>query len=86
MFRGIKNTYKKSEAAVIVENLLQLRKTEGAFYGDPASEANNLIKFVYEKNPERFNGNRGLRPHKLTFAVQALANALKRHLRIRAIL
>jgi len=77
MFRGIKNTYKKSEAAVIVENLLQLRKTEGAFYGDPASEANNLIKFVYEKNPERFNGNRGLRPHKLTFAAQALANALK---------
>lgn len=77
MFRGIKNTYKKSEAAVIIQNLLQLRKNEGAYYNDPASEANSLIKSIYEKAPERFNGNRGLRPHKLSFAAQALAHGLK---------
>ncbi len=77
MFQGIKNTYKKSEAAVIVQNLLQLRKNEGGYYGDPASEATNLVKSVYEVTPELFNGKRGLRPHKLSFAAQALAYGLK---------
>lgn len=76
MFGGIKNTYKKSEAAAIVQNLLQIRKDEGAYHGEPAADANSLIRAVYERTPERFNGKRGLRPHKLSFAAQGFAYGL----------
>lgn len=76
MLRGIKDTYKKSEADVIVQNLLQLRIDEGSFYDDAAKSANFLIKPVWEKSPEYYDGKRGQRPHKLSFAASAFANAI----------
>lgn len=77
MFKGIKDTWKKSEAAVIVQNLLQMQYDAGRFGDDPASSANTLIASLWDKTPHRFDGRFGQRPHKLSVAAAAFANAIR---------
>jgi hypothetical protein len=76
MFKAIKNTYKKSEAAVIVQNLLEMQYNAGIFTEDPHKSANTLIQSAWDKNPHLYDGRFGQRPHKLPFAIHALANAI----------
>lgn len=58
LFSGIKNTYQKSIAAVVVQNLLEHQAKAGIFDGDPASVANKLVAEVWDHKPDIFNGTR----------------------------
>ena len=73
LFGGIKSNYKKSEAAVVVQNLLERYEL---FDLNPASMANKLVAALWEEKPDIFNGKFGQRPHKLTVAAAALANGI----------
>ncbi len=74
---GVKNTFKKSEAAVVVQNLLEMLANTGMFSGDPAATGNTLIASVWDKAPHLFDGRFGQRPHKLSVAAAALADAIE---------
>lgn len=76
LFRGIKNTFKKSEAAVVVQNLLEMQAKTGVFELDPASTATKLVDAVWTESPQIFDGRFGQRPHKLTVAAAAFAHAI----------
>lgn len=78
LLRGVKNTYKKSEAAVIVQNLLEMQAKMGMLDLDPASTANKLIEEVWSESPHLFDGRFGQRPHKLSVAAAAFARAVDR--------
>jgi len=77
LFSGIKNTYKKSEAAVVIWNLLEHQANVGLFNQDPAKLANKLVENVWESKPDIFGGKFGQRPHKLAVAAFALANGIE---------
>lgn len=78
LFSGIKNTYKKSEAAVVVQNLLAHQARAGLFDLDPANTATQFVEFAWNQDPDMFNGKFGQRPHKITVAAFALANIIAR--------
>ena len=75
LFSGIKNTYKKSEAAVLIEKLAEHQNRLGTF-GFEAMEdpkfchnfANLLITNIWETKPDVYNGKFGQRPHKIAVA------------------
>jgi hypothetical protein len=73
---NIKSTYRKSEAAVVVQNLLEHQAKGGWFDMDPASLANRLVAAVWEQKPDVFGGKFGQRPHKITVAASALASGI----------
>ncbi len=77
LFSGIKSTYKKSEAAVVVQNLLEHQANVGLFDLDPAKLANKLVEIVWDSKPDVFDGKFGQRPHKITVAASALANGIE---------
>lgn len=77
LFSGIKSTYKKSEAAVVVQNLLEHQANVGLFDLDPAKLANKLVEIVWDTKPDVFDGKFGQRPHKITVAASALANGIE---------
>lgn len=72
MFGGIKNNWKKSEAAVFIQNLFEGLQQQGMFPGNPAAIANKIIDKAFEGRPEIFDGSRGVRPHKVAYAAAAL--------------
>jgi len=76
LFSGIKSTYKKSEAAVVVQNLLEHQVKVGLFDLEPAKLATKLIEIVWDTKPDVFNGKFGQRPHKIIVAASALANGI----------
>lgn len=76
-FKGVKDTYKKSEAAVVVQNLLTEAASMGMFDKDPAKVANALVGEIWEMMPEVLRGDLGVRPHKITLAAMAFGGALK---------
>jgi len=76
LFSGIKNTFKKSEAAVVVQNLLEETKRVGFFDSDPARVANRLVESAWDSRPDIFGGAYGDRPHKVTFAAYSFAYAI----------
>ena len=77
LFSGIKSTYKKSEAAVVVQNLLEHQAKVGFLDLDPAKLANKLVEVVWDSKPDVFDGKFGQRPHKITVAASALANGIE---------
>lgn len=77
LFGGVKDTYKKSEGAVVVQNLLEMQKRGGLFDSDPASTATSLVDAVWAKNPHLFDGRFGQRPHKISLAASAFSNAIE---------
>lgn len=77
LFGGIKDTYKKSEAAVVVQNLLEMQQKSGLFDRDPASAATSLVEAVWTENPHLFDGRFGQRPHKISLAASAFSNAIE---------
>lgn len=76
LFSGLKSTYKKSEAAVVVQNLLEHQGKVGMFTGDPGKTATAMVASVWRAKPAVFDGSFGQRPHKLSVAAAALANAI----------
>jgi len=76
LFSGIKSRYKKSEAAVVVQNLLEHQAGAGLLTLDPAKLANKLVAIVWDAKPDIFNGKFGQRPHKIAVAASALANGI----------
>ncbi|MCD5979201.1 hypothetical protein K3169_10010 [Pseudomonas phytophila] len=77
LFTGIKSTFKKTEAAVVVRNLLELQVRVGFFHSDPAKVANSLVAAVWDQKPDMFDGSFGQRPHKLSVAAVALAGGIE---------
>ncbi|HGM4734135.1 TPA: hypothetical protein ACKPYB_000652 [Stenotrophomonas maltophilia] len=75
-FSGIKDNFKKSEAAVCVQNLLEQQQRIGYFAGDPARIANALIQSAWDERPDVFGGKFGQRPHKIAVTAIALSKAL----------
>ena len=89
LFSGIKNTFKKSEAAVVIQNMLEELKHMGLFDSDPAKVANKMVEAAWDSRPEVFNGTHGERPHKLALAAYSFAytiNKLDRDSQTRATL
>ena len=76
LFKGIKDNWKKAEAAAIIQTLLEGQARVGTFSGDPATAANTLVKKAWAVNPEILDGRYGQRPHKASLAATALAMAV----------
>ncbi|UUD64505.1 hypothetical protein D16iCDA_02010 [Pseudomonas seleniipraecipitans] len=76
LFRNIKNTYKQSEAAVVVQNLLEHQCQSGMYHADAAKSASSLVAVVWAQKPDIFSGVFGQRPHKISVAAAALANGV----------
>ncbi|WP_417698259.1 hypothetical protein [Psychromonas sp.] len=75
LFSGIKSTFKKSEAAVVVQNLLEHQLNSGLSNLDPPKTANKFVELIWDIKPDLFNGKFGQRPHKISVAAAALAHA-----------
>lgn len=73
LFSSIKDNYKKSEAAVVIQNLLEEQKECGLFQQDPATTANEIITKAWDYKPDILSGKFGKRPHKLSTASFSLA-------------
>ncbi|HET6913708.1 MAG TPA: hypothetical protein VFH71_10275 [Rhodanobacteraceae bacterium] len=72
LFSGIKDTFKMSEAAVVVQNLLEHQAKCGLFDLSPAAYATELVGKVWQGKPDVFGGKFGQRPHKISTAAVAL--------------
>ncbi len=77
LFSGFKNTLKKSEAAVIVQDLLQMQVDAGLLERDPAKLANTLVETAWSSKPDIFNGGFGQRPFKLSVAAISLGMGIQ---------
>ena len=73
---GMVNTFKKSEAAVVVQKLLEIQAIAGLFDKDCAAYAQVLVDAAWSEKPTVFDGSFGQRPFKLSVAATALANGL----------
>lgn len=73
MFKGIKDNFKKAEAAVIIENLLQTQIDSGVFETRLTVKniANKMIQQAWDVKPDLLGGRFGTRPHKLSIALFA---------------
>jgi UDP-glucose 6-dehydrogenase len=78
LFGSIKDTFRKSEAAVVVQNLLEHQARVGLFDQNSAAFANAIIEAVWQSKPDIFSGKFGQRPHKIATAAIALASASAR--------
>lgn len=75
-FSGIKDNLKKSEAAVVVQTLLERHQQKFGLSAQPSALANKLIDSTWNSAPELFNGKKsGARPHKASIAAYSLACA-----------
>lgn len=72
MLSRMKNNWKKSEAAVIVQQLLERKEAVGLFTGDSATTANSIVAIGWEQMPDVFSGKFGKRPHKISVAAFCL--------------
>jgi hypothetical protein len=76
LFSSVKDNIKKSEAAVVIQILLEKHQKNFGLNASPAAVANKLIETTWNSAPELFNGKKtGARPHKVTIAAYALACA-----------
>jgi uncharacterized protein YecT (DUF1311 family) len=78
IFGGIKNIIKKTEAELILENLLQIQFKVLYIHENPSRLAEKLVSEVWQSQPDVFDGKFGQRPFKLTVAAAALSYAIKR--------
>lgn len=77
LFRNIKNQFRKSEAAIIVQNLLEMHTKIGLLDGDVAVIANKIVEAVWQDSSHLLDGRFGRRPHKLALATAALHFAIE---------
>lgn len=78
-FSAVKDAYKKSEAAVIVQNLIEENNRVVWFEenGNPAQFANTLVGRAWDAMPDVLSGKFGQRPHKLSIAAVALSRYIE---------
>lgn len=76
MFGKVATMMRMSEAAVVVQNLLEYH-CRGTQAGQNAAKiANMLVQRVHDLRPEVVQGKKGTRPHKASLAAAALAVGL----------
>lgn len=76
LFSGFKDNLKKSEAAALVETLLERHQANFGLSVPPGQLANQLIDTTWRSAPQIFNGKlSGARPHRASVAAYALACA-----------
>jgi hypothetical protein len=71
------SNYRLSEAAMVVQSLLEEHGRGSALGRNAGTIANKLVGRAYDNDPALFDGKRGLRPHKLSLAAVALAQGVK---------
>lgn len=76
MFTSLFNTFKLSQVATVVQNLLELHGQGNALGRNAADIAAKLVAQTHAENPALFEGKQGKRPHKLSFAAAALAKGV----------
>lgn len=76
MFKWARNTLRKSEAAVIVQQVLEAHAAFGPPPFNPATLANELVALVWSWKPDIFEGRLGKQPHKMSVAATALTAGL----------
>src|SRR5690554_2868363 len=76
MFSFLKNNFLKSKAAVIVQNLLEIRRDEGCLTRDPAKLANSLVESAWSSRPRVFSGGFGDKPLEISIVISALKEGL----------
>lgn len=76
LFSGVKSLVRKSEAAAVVQKLLERQVTLGFLGIDPSpgTLANKLVEVLWDRNPKIFNS--GTLPHKLSVAAAALSSGV----------
>ncbi|MDG1085728.1 MAG: hypothetical protein P8P35_16770 [Planktotalea sp.] len=77
LFQNITSFYKKTNATIVVQNLLTIQVENGQFDADPALSARILVDQVWNKSPHLFDGRFGQRPHKISIAAAAFSNAIQ---------
>jgi len=75
MLRGLKDTYRKSEAAVYIQNIFELQKEHGRLIADPAKAANRIVNSGWSVAAPLMG--KSMRPHKLTLAAFSVAVSLR---------
>ncbi|WP_286898848.1 hypothetical protein [Achromobacter sp. UBA2119] len=73
LFFGIRATARKSQAAVLVQNLLEVCAKESDLGARPADLANKLVGITWDRNPQWFGPNRPL-PNKFVLAACAFSS------------
>lgn len=76
MLGWIKDTLRRSEAAVVVERALQHHHVLGPPPFDIPKVADALVQALWQTRPDILSGKRGAPPHKASVAALALAAGL----------
>ncbi len=78
MFRVIKDIFKKTEAAMVIQQLFGHYTQSGylEISVSPAIMANKIIQQAWDFKPDLLGGRFGQRPHKLTIAAFSIAFSL----------
>lgn len=77
MFGWVKNTLRKSEAALLVQQALEHHMPFGSRPFDPDKQSTLFVARVWDHKPDVFEGKLGKPPHKMSIAAFALATALR---------
>ena len=72
LFGNAKNNWHKAQAAALIQGMLEIEQSAGAFSRNPAQVANNLVGTRWDVSPHVFDGSSGMRPHKISIAAAAL--------------
>lgn len=86
LFKALSTRFKVSQAAAIIQGLLELQARQGLLLeGNPARLAGLLAHSAQTNMPEFFDGSHGPSPHKLVIAAMALAEGMSSHQASRAL-
>lgn len=75
---SIANTWRMSEAAAVVQKLLEFHGSGTNTEKNAAKIANQLVQRVYDARPELVKGRMGTRPHKASLAAAALGVGIEK--------
>lgn len=77
MFKAFGRMAMVGTATALVESLLQRLISTGLFDINPAAIAHFVVKTTYEQDPSLFDGKRGPKPHKISFAALSLSQGMR---------
>lgn len=75
-FSGVEAAVRKSEAAVVIQKLLERQIACGLLEVEPRALANKLVQVVWDRNPQLFNDANAKLPNKLALAAAALSSGV----------
>ncbi|UYM16296.1 hypothetical protein [Endozoicomonas euniceicola] len=73
IFSFVKDNIKKSEAAVVIQNILEMGLNMGLVTEDPAMKANQIISNAWDEKSHLLSGEYSKRPNKYSFAAFSLS-------------